>query len=69
MKKLEFKNNIHIHTESKGEKYGKQWHHAYRTVNHQKQPVLIKKEKSSEKIIVPTKGYITRHHPQGAWDS
>lgn len=69
MKKIEFKKNIHIHTDSKGEHYGKAWQQKYRVVDHKKQPVLVKKEKGIEKIIVPTKIYINRHHPMGSWDS
>jgi hypothetical protein len=53
------------------EKYGKVWSHAYRPVPGKRgiQPVLVKKSKGQEQIIIPSKAYITRHHPQGPWDS
>lgn len=53
---------------NKKERYGKAWKHAYRIVNGKKQPVLVKKVKGKECIKVPSKAYISRHHPRGPWD-
>ena len=47
------------------------WQHGYRKVNGKRgrQQVLVRRNKGKEEIKVPTKEYIRKHHPRGAWDS
>jgi len=54
------------------------WQHAYRKTKvkckngnyrNRNLPVLVRKNKGKEEIQIPSKEYVKKHHPRGAWDS